>query len=288
LESFVTGSRHALHYDRASRFAWFLLKNYWLRRRRAGPARLESGLWAIDNFSPDNYHHWMIDVLPRLLRAEEVGPGGDVLVLPRYYAPNSYIAFTLRAFPNVARIHWISPRFNTRVSQLTFVPRQTGARRLAQLQEVVRRVAELAGEPGTARRVYFSRADARRRRAHNEADLVRELHAHDFEIVHVDPEKPWEQVRAAAGARLIAGVHGAGLTNLIFMPPGSCLLEFRHGDDGVFFDAYRPLAQDLGIAYAPLMCEVVGDADGLARNDLDIRVDLDKLRERLREMSGVG
>jgi capsular polysaccharide biosynthesis protein len=153
---------------------------------------------------------------------------------------------------------------------------------MTQIAEVARRVAMLAGEAGPSRRIYFSREDARWRKASNEADLVRELRSNDFEIVHIDATKPWEQVRAASGADLIAGVHGAALTNLIFLRPGSRLLEFRHGHDEVFFDAYRPLAEGLGIDYRRQTCRLVGSAEGRAINDLDIVVDLDVLRENLR------
>ena len=79
-ESFVASSAHARHYHSVSRYGWFLLKNYW---RRRGQLELPSGLWAIDNYSPDNYYHWMIDVLPRILCAEQEHPEEHVLVLPR-------------------------------------------------------------------------------------------------------------------------------------------------------------------------------------------------------------
>ena len=279
-ESFVPGSRHAEHNDRLSRYGWFLIKNYWLRR---GSVRVPFGLWAIDNYSPDSYHHWMIDVLPRLLRAEESCPDERMLLLPRYYRRQAYIAFTLQAFPRIERVGWVGPRAKARVERLTFVPRQTGDRLTAQIAEVSRRVGALAGAPGTARAIYFSRDDARWRRARNERDVVRELRSNDVDIVRIDPAKPWEQVRASVGARLIVGVHGAALTNFIFMPPGARLLELRHGHDEVFFDAYRPLAEALGIEYRRQTCALAEDAEGLAINDTDIVVDLDLLRENLRD-----
>jgi capsular polysaccharide biosynthesis protein len=149
------------------------------------------------------------------------------------------------------------------------------------LAEVARRVGVVAGEPGTARRIYYSRDDASRRRAHNEADLVRVLRAYDFQIMTIDPTKPWEQVRAGLGADLVAGVHGAALTNLIFMRWGGRVLELRHGHDEVFFEAYRPLAEMLGIEYHKQVCELHSEAVGLEINNVDLVVDLDLLRENL-------
>ena len=279
-ESFVTGSRGAAHYDRLSRWGWFVLKNYWLRR---GALTAPSGLWVIDNYSPDNYHHWIIDCLPRLLRAEEEHPDEHVLVLPTDYQ-QSYIPFTLQVFPGIRQIRWVGARTKTRVRQLAFVSRQTGDRLTSQLVEVANRLRSVSGEPGTARRLYFSRADASWRRARNEREVVPVLRSFDFEIIHIDREKPWEQIRASAGANLIVGVHGAALTNLMFMQPGGRLLELRHGYD-TFFEAYSPMAEQLGVEYQSQFCELAEEASGLAINDVDIIVDLDVLRDNLTRLT---
>jgi capsular polysaccharide biosynthesis protein len=264
-----------------------LLKNYALRRGAAG---IPSGLWVIDNYSP-SYHHWMVDVLPRILRAEECHPDARVLLLPRYYESSPYIDFTLQAFPRIERVGWISDRRKTRVAELAWIPRQTD-RLFEQLAEIARRVGALAGEPGDARRIYITRAADRWRRARNEADVIRELRAHGFEIVQIDAAKPWEGVRTAMGAKVIAGVHGAGLTNLIFLRPGGCVIEFRHRYDDLFFNAYRPLAEGLGLEYRGQKCESAFEGDGPAINKAniieinmgDLVIDLDALRETLRAL----
>lgn len=280
-ESFVAGSAHATHYHRFSRYAWFLLKNYWLRR---GEASLRSGLWAIDNYSPENYYHWMIDVLPRLLQAEEDHPGERVLLLPRYYHATPYIEFTLRAFPHIEGIRWIAARSKTRVEHLAYVPRQSDERLPARVVEVARRMQDLAGAAGTARRIYLTRDDAKRRRARNEADVVRVLREHDVEVHRIDPSRPWEQMRAALGANLIVGVHGAALTNVIFMRPGARLLELRHPRQRYFADHYRPLAAMVGVQYHRQYCALAHPAEGFAINDADLVIDLDLLRENLRRL----
>src|SRR3954469_23125438 len=89
-ESLAPGSRQA-HYRRQSVHAWFLAKNYWLRR---GEVRVPSGVWAIDDLSPGNYYHWMIEVLPRLVTAEERFPDVRVMLLPRSYRQQGYVPWT--------------------------------------------------------------------------------------------------------------------------------------------------------------------------------------------------
>jgi glycosyl transferase family 61 len=278
-ESFVLPHHFAAtHYRRPSRYAWFLVKNYWLRK---GFGEEPSALWVIDNYTPKNYYHWMIDALPRVLHAEQEGVQEGTVVLPRYYCDYAYIPFTLRAFPMIQRIKWLPARSKTRVRHLSFVPRQTGRDLISQIQETARRLIALSGEPGKDRRIYFTREGAAWRRIRNEAEVVRVMREHDVRVFKVDPSRPWEQVQAAAGADLVIGVHGAQLTNLMFMRPGGRLLELRHPYDDVFFEIYGPLAQKLGFGYERLDCEPLPTTD-LPVNEADLMVDLGALREQLR------
>jgi capsular polysaccharide biosynthesis protein len=305
-------------YKRIVTYVQFLFKNYWLRR---GAIRLRSGLWVIDTLSAGNYFHWLIDCLPRILRAEELYPDERSLLLPREFRRHPYVPFTLAAFPQIAQIGWIGLRAKARVGRVALVPRPPPfLYQPRDLAEVAKRVGELAGRPGSAPRIYLSRDVARRRRAQNERDIVRLLRSYDFEICRIDPAKPWEQIRASLGAKLIVGVHGAALSNLIFMPPGGQVLELRHGRSDVFLDAYQPLARAMGVRYRYQLCEPVSAGARLSPsvpptaslesqaawlnqpsragplrpagdplyelNDMDLVVDLDLLRENLRDVPG--
>ncbi len=280
-ESFAGDTTAARHYRNVNGYGRFLLKNHWLRR---GEVIEPSGLWALNDHSHDNYYHWIVDVLPRILRAEATHPDERVLLLPDAFRRHRYVAFTLQAFPHI-RVRWISARAKVRVQELAWIPRQPPERRAGQLREVARRVAALAGEPGTARRIYLSRADAPRRRERPLAELEHVLRAHDFEIVAIDPVRPWEQVRTCRGADVIAGVHGAALTNLIFMAPGGRLLELRHGDDAIFFDAFRPLTRAIGVEHHVQICRPAQADYGWETNNADLIIDLDLLRENLRALA---
>jgi capsular polysaccharide biosynthesis protein len=280
-ESFAGDTTAARHYRRSSRYGWFLLKNHWLRR---GEVSEPSGLWAINDHSYFNYYHWMIDVLPRILRAEVTHPDEHVLLLPDTFRAHAYVAFTLQAFPHI-QVRWIGARAKIRVETLSWIVREPGDRRGGQIREVARRVGALAGEPGTARRIYLSRADAPRRHERPRAGVEQVMRSHGFEIVAIDPARPWEQVRTCLGADVIAGVHGAALTNLIFMGPGGRLLELRHGDDAVFFDAFRPLSQAIGVDHHVQICRPAYAAVGRETNNADLIIDLDLLRENLRAIA---
>lgn len=279
-ESFVLPDHFsAQHYRRPSRYAWFLAKNYVLRR---GYADQPAGLWVVDNYTADNYYHWMLEALPRLLHAEQDGVRENTVMFPRYFRRNAYIEFTLGAFPWLRHVRWLGTHTKTRVGRLTFVPRQTAERLTSQIHEVSRRVRELSGAAGSDRRIYFTREGAARRRLQNEAEVVRLVRDHGFVVFQLDPSRPWEQVQAAAGAELILGVHGAQLTNVMFMPSGGRLIELRHPDDEHFFEIYGPFAKSLGHRYTRVDCEPACATTGESLNHADLIVDLDLLREALR------
>jgi capsular polysaccharide biosynthesis protein len=68
-----------------------------------------------------------------------------------------------------------------------------------------------------------------------------------FEVLYAEGV-PWlEQVRRFAAAEVIAGLHGAGLANLVFAPPDATLLELFPPD--YFNDCYARLAVTAGLRY---------------------------------------
>ena len=84
---------------------------------------------------------------------------------------------------------------------------------------------------------------------------------------------------AAASAGWIVGLHGASLTNVMFMREGR-LLELRDAGPQ-FFDCYGPLATAVGASYRSVICPLATPASGEAANRADVVVDLDALREAL-------
>ena len=76
------------------------------------------------------------------------------------------------------------------------------------------------------RRLYISRAGTGRRRVTNEAEVVKYLGRFGFQPVQLESFTLREQARLFSTAEVIAGPHGAGLSNLAFCRPGTRVLEF--------------------------------------------------------------
>jgi capsular polysaccharide biosynthesis protein len=93
------------------------------------------------------------------------------------------------------------------------------------------------------RKLWVSRADAKKRRILNEKDLVPILERAGFEIIEPGTLDFTDQVKLFSEASQIAGPHGAGLTNLLFAAPGTPVLEIFSQSDirSTFFLLSRSL-----------------------------------------------
>lgn len=78
------------------------------------------------------------------------------------------------------------------------------------------------------RRLFVSRADAKKRRLLNEEEVFRRIEHLGFKRVMPGLLPVAEQIALFSEAQIVAGPHGAGLTNLIFMPEGGAVVENFH------------------------------------------------------------
>lgn len=81
--------------------------------------------------------------------------------------------------------------------------------------------------PAPSRMLYISRIAAAARPLKNEATLAERAVRLGYDVVDPGSMPFPDQVRLFAGARVIAGPHGAGLANAAFSNPGSMVVELR-------------------------------------------------------------
>jgi len=108
-----------------------------------------------------------------------------------------------------------------------------------------------------------SRSNTRKRRVENEPELEERLQSNGFRIVHCENISFRDQVGIFSGAKFIVGLHGAGLSNMVWADPPCKVLEiFPHG---FFNDCYARLALTLSFEYEYVEC-----APGSGRIPIDI------------------
>jgi hypothetical protein len=97
------------------------------------------------------------------------------------------------------------------------------------------------------KRIYISREGAVHRRVINEDALMRVLEREGFLIVEASRLSIAEKIELFGDAALIAGAHGAGLTNALFAPAGAKIIEVVdpfHLVGGLYYQMAAALGQE--------------------------------------------
>jgi hypothetical protein len=184
---------------------------------------------------PDNYCHWMVDFLPRLaLLRQQFGHRDVYLATPPLTSAYHRESLRLCGFDE-SRIIELKLFGGVRARELVilddvgafFHPAHNAAPwALDFLRGTIGLLAVAeAGLSPTPRKLFVSRADAGRRRLANETALMERLSALGYERVVPSALSFSAQIATFAGATHIVGVHGAGLTNLVFSRPAATLIE---------------------------------------------------------------
>lgn len=174
------------------------------------------------------YYHWMLDVLPRIHLLNKCG------ITPDYYLINGgrqspFQRTTLAALgvPE-ERIIPSHDQLHIQAKELV-IPGFTKGIRAKWACDFLK--AELMVKRGIApvkgfERLYISREHARKRKLVNEEEVMGVLSKYGFRKVILESMPLTEQIRIFASAKVVAGPHGAGFTNLVFSNPGTKVIEF--------------------------------------------------------------
>jgi hypothetical protein len=261
----------------------FLATNL-LRRR---PRRItEPCLWVTDDWS-NGYFHWLSDALPRLYAARDAARD-LVLLLPHGYERLGFVTSSLKFF-DVRRVEYVGAD-EVCVCERLLMPTHTapsGHYNEPLVRELRDFLLEGCGATQNGRtpgaRLYVSRGRAPKRKLSNEREVARVVEEFGFRVVHFEEHPFEEQVRLAAGAEHLVSNHGAGLTNVLFMPRGASVIELRREGErerNWFFN----LASAAGVRYYYQTCAPSGDDDDAHSGDLF--ADAGALRENLSLMLG--
>jgi capsular polysaccharide biosynthesis protein len=190
------------------------------RALRGKPPVLPRATWTL-GYWYSNHYHWMVEWLPRILTARASGLPDDSILLPTDLSRPGRDSLELIGL----QPHWLDETTEAwRVTELTVVA-ETGHHGPA-----LAAVAAALRQPITPARplpakVWVSRSHAVHRRLLAGAEIEAALASRGWTCVRLETLTLREQIALLSNARALAGVHGAGLTNLLFTPPGTPLLE---------------------------------------------------------------
>jgi hypothetical protein len=219
------------------------------------------------------FFHLMTSLVPRILTALNIlrhesslaTKGTQAAELPILFEPWTDIAAQAMHLFGFARLVLRSGGEVLRVGELYFPsPSQTGDSHFSRSAELLaayhKPPFELAPEalsPDVAAhngRLYVSRSDAPTRRLTNESDVLATISGMKFGPVLSSKLSLSDQIALFRKSYLVVAGHGAGLANIIFMKPGSIVVEILPPDR--IWPSYRVLSTLCGLEYIA----IVGDA----------------------------
>lgn len=236
--------------------------------------KIFKAVWIIDTWS-NGYFHWFTDALPRLIASEEF-IDKHVVLLPMAYQKNDFIMQSLDMLN--MQIEFYNPFERVHIQEL-ILPSHTapisGNYNKAVINKARNRFLS-DFKLNSWRKIYISRQKAQKRKIVNEDDVVAMLTLFGYEIHFFEDYSFKEQLMLMRETKSLVSIHGAGLTNMLFMPKGGKVLELRNNHDP-YNNCYFSLASDLEHDYFYLLNQ--GDTE--ETHLVNLTVDVQKLEEVL-------
>jgi capsular polysaccharide biosynthesis protein len=240
-------------------------------------------VYLVAHNSYTGYFHWLGESMARLFLLKDELPS-LTLLLPESFR-DSFYSESLSLL-GVKDIYYLKSNINYKVPNLLF------ASVTAQMGNfnpfIIRSISDFfisktngVKLKGCYDRIYVSRARAIRRKVLNEDEIVPFLESHSFKVICFEDLSFFEQIQMCRQVNILIGLHGAGLTNIMFMQPGSKVLELRKHDDGHNY-FYYALSSALNLDYYYQGC--ISDKPELSVQDADIWVDMEELNRNIESM----
>lgn len=212
------------------------------------PTRLEGRCLTIALLSAEGFYHFLVEALPRLWLAQKCLPP-PFCVLANGHPGSIQEKWLHAAGVAPERIFWMNGLTNYVCDQLVFTNYLMGEHQpTAWIVNAIRDLLNVTPASLSLgnRRIWISRGDAESRQPLWESDLLDRLGV--FEVVHLSRLEPSEQIAIMREASVVAGPHGAGLSNIIFCAPGTKIVELRPST--ARRPIYSRLANVCGLPYA--------------------------------------
>lgn len=241
-------------------FVLAVLDSFILVSRVGAPlSRIETAFCISDQWSR-NYFHWLTDSLPKVLSSTPITKEHPVLIT-EFLAKKAFVIESLELLG--VPFKYEKTKGNILVNRLTVLPplHPTGSPTREAILSVRERLVSAAARRSTktssgenGRRFWISRKKDKKRFLINEEELTEALRQFGIRTVSAESLSLAEQINLFRGAEFIGGIHGAGLTNGMWMSPGAILFELRVKE--LQNNCYFALADSLNLEYRYAFAEI--------------------------------
>jgi capsular polysaccharide biosynthesis protein len=237
-----------------------------------------------------NYYHWFTETFLRLWIANESHPDYTIL-LPEKLREIPFVSQSLSLFPGL-RMQFLSSETQVyRIPKLHLVVQKPYCEEydtdlFPKIANEIKSKILLAEQKieRNSHKVYVSRKQSNRRTFVNESDVVALFERFQYTILYTETMSFSEQVVAFSNTTVLVSMHGAGLTNMMWMPHGSKVFEIhrriRNRNDHHSL-VYYTMASALGHQYYYQWCDDGDNADFFEGN---LIVNIEELEKNLIEI----
>jgi capsular polysaccharide biosynthesis protein len=232
-------------------------------------------IWITQNWTW-MYFHWMIDALTRYVACKEYIKDHSILI-PSKYKKFDYIQESLE-FLGIPFI-WYNENETTFVWDLilpshTAIPGNYNEVYLRKLRTFFLSKLNTINTP--YRKLFISRKNAQTRRIVNEDALVELFEKFGVEIHYFENYSFQEKISILSETTHLIGMHGAGLTNMLFLPSNARVLEIRVACDS-HNNSYFAMSSALNLPYYYFSAAKVESVD----DTNDVLIDVQSFKDLL-------
>jgi len=201
-------------------------------RYRRHKLHLKGDYYYLDMLFSVNYSHWFSDELPRLFSVlPHLPPTTRFIVSDPFqeYKSQSLVALGI----DKDRVMPVKGYYETHCERLWFATplgscewASTSPQIFGQIREALLQAYEATSGP-TPERIYISRNLVTHKRLANEDQLLPLIEKYGFAVVRPEQLLLAQQVRTFSKARVVLSAHGAGMTNVMFSPSPTIVLELQ-------------------------------------------------------------
>lgn len=227
-----------------------------------------------------NFYHWTTDIIPKFLVLEAAGfqlEDTDTIVVSR--ASASYARQLLAHFnvqpDQVMETESSSPFIQAEELILPYLNNKMGYGMGSWLPDHMRHKLGVCETTATKRRLFVNRRSdtAAGRTLENSGAAEEFFRYRDYEVVYPELLSVQEQAQLFGSASVVAGVHGAGLANIVYCRPGTQVIEFYGAH---IAPCYWLISALSGFDYYQHPCQSV-NAPGTNRHAAGLSLPLDEI-----------
>jgi hypothetical protein len=206
---------------------------------------IDKGSWAIDEKS-NRFFHWFTDTLTRISLADT---DNYPLLVNERLLDIHYVKDSL----NLLGINYRSydPEKYYTVNNLELISHtaESGNYNNLAINNIANSFKALSKSSSVPKKnLWISREFARHRKITNYKELNPVFEEYNFQVVYPEKNSLIENINLFKSAEIVAGLHGAGLVNMLFMEEKTNVLEIRREGDS-HNNCFFTLSSELNLNY---------------------------------------